>query len=119
MTGASLPEVVLEKIINVQDDVSEIKKDVGDLNKSYLAYQRVAIKESAEFSMKVISSHRRLDAHEERMRSMEKQMKEIRDALQPLIYTNRILAFIGGSLGLSVTALIWSLITGRAVMIIP
>lgn len=119
MTGVSLPEVALEKISNIEEDVSEIKKGFGDLNKSFLAFQRLSIKESAEFSMKVVSSHRRLDTHEERLKAIETQMTEIRDAIQPLIYTNRILAFIGGSLGVSVVALIWSLITGKAVMIIP
>ena len=126
MAGSSLPqdacgagEVILEKIVNLQEDVSEIKTEVGCLNKNYQAFQREYIKESAELSMKTVSSHRRLDVHERRMEAIETQMKEIRDALQPLIMTNRVLAFVGSAVGLSVIALIWSLVTGKAVMFIP
>ena len=126
MAGSSQPhgecaagEVILEKVSNLQEDVSEIKTEVGCLNKNYQAFQREYIKESAELSMKAVSSHRRLDVHEKRMEAIEAQMKEIRDALPPLIMTNRVLAFVGGAVGLSVIALIWSLITGNAVMFIP
>ena len=126
MTGSPLPhsecaagEVILEKVSNLQEDVTEIKKDVGCLNKSYQAFQREIIKENAELSMKAVSSHRRLDLHEKRMEAIELQMKEIRDMLQPLIYTNRILAFVGTALGASAIALIWSLITGKAVVVVP
>ena len=126
MSGSSQPqdtcgagEVILEKIVNIQKDVSEIKTEVGCLSKNYEAFQRQYIKENAELSMKAVSAHRRLDLHEQRMKAIENQMKEIRDALHPLIFTNKILAFIGSALGLSLIALIWSLITGKAVMVIP
>ena len=126
MPGSSGPQadcaagiVILEKISNLQEDVLEIKTDVGCLNKGYQAFQREYIKESAELSMKAISSHRRLDVHERRLEAIETQMQEIRNALQPLIMTNRVLAFVGSAVGLSVIALVWSLITGRAVMFIP
>ena len=112
-------EKILERVTNVQGDVTEIKKDVGCLNKSYQAFQREIIKENAKLSMKAVSSHRRLNLHEKRMKAIETQMKEIRGMLQPLIYTNRILAFVGTALGASVIALIWSLITGKAVVIVP
>ena len=126
MAGSSLPqdtcgagEVILEKVLHIQEDVSEIKTEVGCLNNNYQAFQREYIKESAELSMKAVSSHRRLDVHERRLEAVETQMKEIRDALHPLIYTNKILAFVGTALGASIIALIWSLITGKAVMFIP
>ena len=112
-------EVILEKVSHIQEDVSEIKTELGCLSKNYQAFQREYIKESAELSMKAVSSHRRLDVHEKRMDAIEAQMKEIRDALQPLIMTNRVLAFVGSAVGLSVIALIWSLVTGKAVMFIP
>ena len=112
-------EVILEKLSHVQEDVVEIKTEVGCLSKNYQAFQREYIKESAELSMKAMSSHRRLDVHERRLDAVETQMKEIRDALHPLIYTNKVLAFVGTALGASIIALIWSLITGKAVMVIP
>ena len=115
----SASEIILERVANLQEDVSGIKTDVGCLNKSYQAFQREYIKESAELSMKAVSSHRRLDVHETRLTAIEDQMKEIRNALQPLIFTNKILAFVGVTLGASTIALIWSLVTGKAVMVIP
>ena len=126
MAGSSEPqvdcsagEVILERITHVQEGVSEIKTEVGCLNNNYQAFRREHIKEIAELSMKTVSSHRRLDVHERRMDAIEAQMKEIRDALQPLIMTNRVLAFVGSAVGISVIALIWSLVTGKAVMFIP
>ena len=126
MAGASLPqdacgagEVILEKIINIQGDVSEIKIVAERLSTNYQIFQREVVRETAEATMKAAASHRRLDLHDERIKAIENQMKEIRDALHPLIWTNKILAFVGSAVGLSVIALIWSLITGKAVMIIP
>lgn len=112
-------DVILEKINNIQGDVSEIKTEVGSLNKSYQASQHEAIRERSELHMQSVASHRRLDVHEKRMKDIEDQMREIRNALQPLIFTNKILTFVGITLGGSTIALIWSLITGKAVMIIP
>jgi hypothetical protein len=121
MTGSAIPQadVILERITNVQGDVSEIKTSVGCLSKDSQTFQRQYIRDHSEVTMKVSASHRRLDEHELRMKAIEAQMQELRDALHPLIITNRILGFIGGAVGLSVIALIWSLVTGRAILLIP
>ena len=115
----SASEVILERVANLQEDVSEIKTDVGCLSNNYQAFQRQCIEKGAELSMKAMSSHRRLDDHDTRLTAIEDQMKEIRDALQPLIMTNKVLVFVGSAVGISVIALIWSLVTGKAVMFIP
>ena len=112
-------DVILEKINNVQGDVSEIKQDVKNLSNNYRAFERESIRERANLVGKVNAAQTYAEENRRRIVDIEKKMTEIQNALQPLIATNKLLAFIGGALGISIIALIWALITGQAILAFP
>lgn len=128
-------DIVLERVANMQGDVSEIKNSVKCLDECQHRFERDYLQEHAKVVQESNAAHRRLDEFEKRMKernadfeyrmterskesaALRVQMTAIQESMTPLIAAYRVLAFLGGALGLSVIALIWSLITGQVKLV--
>ena len=101
-------EVLRERLDTVQRDLKEIKNGVKDIDKN----QR---KLSEEFLVACEqNAHRdeRLDKHDERIKAIE-------DAIKPMIFAYKILAWVGTLLGGSIFVLVWMVITGQVQLVFP
>lgn len=96
--------VVLERIENMRCDVTEIKGDVKQL---------------MGLPGQMSQANSRLDDHDAEIKELRKQMQTVRDAIQPLIQTNKMLAWLAGIIGVSIVSLIWMMIIGQVQVVFP
>ena len=98
-------DVLREQMKTVQRDITEIKDVVNkiDGNQRELSAAFLVACEQNE--------HRdeRLDKHEKRIESLE-------EAIKPMIFAYKILAWVGSILGLSIIALLWAIFTGQVTL---
>lgn len=112
-------DVISTNLEHVKETVDVIKTDVKCLDQKQNAFEKTYIKEhqivvsmATDNREEVIRAHRRID-------DIEKSMKELQQAIQPLVLTNKILTVLGGILATSVIALIWSILTHQVSIIFP
>lgn len=106
-------EVLLERLSNVQTDVSDIKATVKCIEKRETTFERQYIKENAAVVQRASEAHNRLDSVEQEQKTQRKLITDLQKTIQPLVATNKIISWMGGILGASVLLLIWLLITGQ------
>ena len=112
--------VLLERIEQVRGDIAELKavmacssSDTATFRQSYIQ-QHVELKaEVGRVSDAATRAHKRID-------DLEGQVRTIGEAVKPLIYQSRILAWasslIGGALILGALSFIWAIATHQVVI---
>lgn len=101
---APTSNAVLHQILEgVRDDVSELKR----LFKEHDTWEK-------DFRADHAVVQASIARHEKEITELRQQVRDLADAVAPLIAANKVLVFIGSGLGVSVVALIWALITGQA-----
>lgn len=102
--------VLKERLDVVVQNTADIKAAIEKID------GRVDVVEIANVKIdgKADAAHRRLDDHVKRLDTLEVAVRNLSDAVQPLVWTSRLIAFVGTAVGVSIIALIWSLITGQA-----
>ncbi len=118
--------VIIERLDSIRGDIGELKAVLTEVNAWRNDFQAHYATAHAELDHKSNRAHLRVDEIERRAgeldRRTEENMKAIRsleNAIQPMIYTNRILAWLGGLLGVSMIALIWSIVIGQVSVVFP
>lgn len=121
MAAATSPGqgIVLERIDQLRGDVAELKDLFRKHVESQTTYERESAIVHAELDNKSSAAHRRLDEQEAIIKELSEQVQKLRDAIQPLVFTNKILTWLGLALGGSVLALIWSIVTHQVSLVIP
>ena len=111
--------VLLEKINNVLKEVGDM---AGDIKCNANDFAKFA-NEYAGAHVKVVeradNAHSRIDELNKRVDALDAAMKKLTDSIHPLIYTNKILTWLAGVLGVSIVALIWSIITHTLELTVP
>lgn len=102
--------VLAEMIKGVREDVGEVKTTMHRLEDS----DRVRIAENAQLSAKVDAAHRRIDILVHDFDNLKAVVDAINKTLPNLVTAYRVGIFIMSALGVSIIALIWSLIIGQA-----
>lgn len=100
-------EVLANKIDNLQSTLDRLEESMSKLDAEQRQSELNAARDNARIENKADSAHRRID-------NLVTQLGTVQKELPTLILAYRVMAFIGGALGLSVIALIWALITGQA-----
>jgi hypothetical protein len=109
--------VILERIKNLQGDVTEIKTAVKCGEKRAQEFERLYIKEHGVVEQSAQAAHDRLDIQDERMVVLDKSIKTLVEVIQPLVTTNNVLKWVGGLLGGSIFILIWMIILGQVQLV--
>lgn len=104
--------VIVARLDNLISDVTEIKDSLRCHIESQDKFERNALVEHARIGDRGDAAHRRLDETEKRIKALE-------DAIQPIIYANKVMTWIGGILALSVIGLIWMIITQQVRLVFP
>jgi predicted RNase H-like nuclease (RuvC/YqgF family) len=99
--------VLAEKIDNLQTSINELKDTLRQLDGEQRQSELDAVRDHTRIEGKADAANNRLDIHSRRLEKVERDLPN-------LILAYRIMATVGGVLGVSVIALIWSLITGQA-----
>jgi len=111
--------VLLERIGNVIDKVdalaSDIRCNAGDFTRFAKEYEgsHTQVVESTK------QAHARIDELKKRMDAMDEAMKQLTQAIQPLIATNKILTWLAIMLGGSIITLIWAILTHTIELVAP
>jgi hypothetical protein len=113
ITNAEL-RVYVEKIVA---DIADLKTSLKEHDRVERDFQREYWQRHTKVAESAERAHFRIDDLVETIREIKDWHKKLGESITPLMHTNKIILFIGGALGLSVLALIWSLITGQAIII--
>ena len=104
MTNESVLE---ERIEAVFSTLIRIEEMLARYDERMRLLEREGSIDHMRIETKVDAAHRRID-------DMQPVIQMVRDSLPGLLTVSRAMIWLGGVLGLSVLALIWSLITGQA-----
>ena len=123
---AASNEVIIERLEHLRCDIQEIKAALEKRGEQDQKFRDEYQREYAKVDGKTEKAHTRIDELNQRMAAMstqtesnQKALEDLQKAIQPLVTANKILVWIGGVLGVSTVALIWSLITGQAQLVFP
>jgi DNA repair exonuclease SbcCD ATPase subunit len=105
-------EVIIERLTGLKEDLEKLNTVVTCLNENYQGFMTRYVQGHTEVEMKASAAHQRLDRLEPRLEGLEK-------AVAPLIMANKVIVWIAGVLGLSVIAMIWSVLTHQVQMVFP
>lgn len=122
MTPSASPannQVILERIDAMRADVAELKGLFQQHTATQIAFERESAVVRADHESKLIAAHRRLDDLEKRDKERSDQIDALRAAVQPLIYTNKILTWLAVLLGGSIVTLIISIVTHQVTIVVP
>lgn len=111
--------VILERIDSLRDDIAEVKAGMSDVTSWRHEFEKRYEVAHNDIDHKANLAHQRIDEIKLKQEENTAQIKALRDAIQPMIYTNKVLSFIGGTLGVSVIALIWAIMTGQVSLVFP
>lgn len=102
----------------MREDIAEIKHDVKSLNERQAEFERHYTGEHVKVAASAEAAHSRLDRLEPRVEKLEESLRcevqRIRDALSPLTTQAKLIVWVASALGLSIIALLWSIIIGKA-----
>lgn len=112
--------VLLERIEQIRGDVAEIKASVSCFSSSQTTFEKSYIENHAavKADVKTVSdtaarAHKRID-------DLELQMKMLGDAVKPLVFQSKILAWaatvIGGAMILGTLSFLWAVATHQIVI---
>lgn len=118
--------VLNERVVSIQSDIGEIKSSLACVSSNLERLERLYLVEHEKLSGRLDVTSRRLDEQITRSNDNTKRIEEITNqviklekSIQPLIFSNKILIWLGGILGASVVALIWMIITGQVALVFP
>lgn len=117
--------VVMERLGAFAQAIAELKGLMISLDQRQQKAELDRVGAMAVLESKITSAHARLDVHNEKLveqradineldRKHEAARRETDRQLNQFATAYRIMAFIGGGLGLTLIAFIWTLITGQA-----
>lgn len=117
----SMPEqmgVVLERIKELQTDVAELKSELKCVQAAFDAFKMGLAERIIQMDSSGTQSARKsIDNHEERIAALERAAIEVRMLRESMNTTNKILAFLGTTIGALFLTLLWMFITGQAEVI--
>ena len=104
--------VIMEKIANIQSDVSEIKTLLTGHVETQTKFEQETMSSRAVTSEKMMRVQALVDNHEERLKSLE-------NIVRRLVYTDAILRWAAVVFMGSVITFIWSIITHQVTIGFP
>jgi hypothetical protein len=111
--------IILERVENLREDVSKLNELMRCYQENMTRFELDSSKERAVLKVGAEDTKKRLDGHDRQMETLTGQIKDLRDSVAPLLYTNKLLTFLGSALMVSILTLIWSIITHRVTLMFP
>lgn len=112
-------DVLLERINNLQQDVTRIISAVDASCNSQREFEKYYTEQHALVVNEAAAAHRRLDLQQKQIDTILAQMAALSNAMQPLIFQAKILNWFAISLGGSVLLLIIAVITHQVTLTFP
>lgn len=111
--------ILLEKLENLRCDIADMKQSLKDLYSSFNEFQRASLVDRTQIRDEVKTALKRIDTHDVQIEEISTDIKRIEDSIRPLVFANKILAFVSVALGSSVILLIWEIILHKVEIIVP
>ena len=116
--------VLTEQIKRSRQDIAEIKTSQTSMATRSVTFEKTYISEHACVTGAIDNAHNRIDEHDIKIaeiktelfvltKSTRLQLKELTEAIAPLVFASRVLIWIIAAAGVSIIGLVVSLITGR------
>lgn len=120
MTPAAVSnQVVIERIETVRAMLESISGKLDKHIEAQAASERDIALKLQEIDSRSLAAHRRIDQHDQDIKNLAEQVQKLSDAIQPLVFANKILTWVAVGFGSSIIALIWGIITDRVSLVIP
>lgn len=111
--------VIMERITNIQCDVSEIKKLLTEHVEAQTKFEQETISSRATTKEQITSIQGKVKEHEEKLSKHEEWQKNTEKILGRLAVTDAILRWVAVILMGSVITLIWGVLTHQVVLNFP
>lgn len=111
--------VILERIESLRNDVCQLRNDVKENTTEQQNFRVEYEKRHAQVEQDVEKLKVTSNEHEKDITGLEATVKKLEETIQPLALQSKIIAWIGGAIGLSVIALIWAILTHEVILTIP
>ena len=98
-------DVLREQMKTVQRDIKEIKDVVNNIDNN----QRQL---SSDFLVACEQNEHR----DQQIKENKERINKIEEAIKPMIFAYKVLAWVGSILGLSIIALLWAIFTGQVTL---
>jgi hypothetical protein len=112
--------VILERIEGIRSDVAEIKTSLACFNDREIAFEKDYAKEHTSLAADVRQANEMATRAHKRIDDLEGQMRTIGEAVKPLIFQSKILAWaatvIGGAMVVGALSFLWAVATHQIVI---
>lgn len=112
-TNSRSLEVVLERTELIRSDMAEVKEAIKCIEGTLSSFQREYEREHMRLATSVEVAHRRLDDIQAKVVAQDTRIEELVKAVQPLIFSNRILTTLASALMVALIGLTISIATGQ------
>lgn len=110
-------EAIMEQIKAIKEDTAEIKAELSEHVKDQNRFMVDDAKRQSTTEQRVSNAHERIDALSKSTVEISAQVKTNEQQIARLAFQARIVSWVASALGLSLIALIVSIITGQATII--
>jgi len=111
-------DVILERVQSVQETVIKIENAVEKLSCKVSEFQLGYVKAHERVVGDIEEAISRLNAHDKDIKDLRDDLKALTDVIKPLVFTNRILTWMAGIIGLGVIVFIGALLTHEVQVIL-
>ena len=111
--------VLLERIENVGSKVDDVANTLKEHNQREMAFSERYNVAHSQVVNSTNQAHIRIDDLDKQIKANKEAIDQLRQAIQPLIYTNKILTWLAILMGGSIFALIWAILTHTVTIVIP
>jgi hypothetical protein len=111
-------DIILERVQFVQETVVKIENSVEKLVCKVGEFQLGYTKAHQQVVGDIEDAISRLNAHDKDIKDLRDQLSGLADVIKPLVFTNRILTWMAGIIGLGVIVFIGALLTHEVQVIL-
>lgn len=102
---------IIEKITTLIGTAEKLESSLNSLGTEVSNLRLVYEKEHVRLVEQVSSAHKRIDAIDNSIKSLDTKFDLLETSIQPLKFQSKLLGWVGGAFGMLVIALLWAIFT--------
>lgn len=111
--------ILTERIEAQSATLCEVRADIKAIGEAVTNLATEYRVEHARVVDRTHAAHQRIDGVERRLDALTSATDEMRKTIQPLIATSKVIMWLGGVVGVTLVAFLWSIMTGQVTVLFP